>query len=83
MPFDDEVALDRQIQHFKGQLSKAGRDDSALTKEIILDVIGGCSCVSLFGSDRCRACRAYYLVMGLVTAARDDGNNLDADPGKE
>ena len=82
MPFDDEVALDRQIQYFAGQI-KAGRNDDSLAKEIILDVIGGCSCVSLFGSDRCRPCRAYYLLRGLVAAARGDGNNLDADPGKE
>lgn len=82
MPFDDEVALERQVQHFTGQI-KAGRDDVGLAKEIILDVIGGCSCVSLFGSDRCRACRAYYLLMGFVTAARADGDNLDADSTKE
>lgn len=76
MPFDDEVALERQVTHFKGQI-KAGRDDAGLALEIVLDVVGGCSCVSLFGSDRCRPCRAYYLLMGFVAAAR-----ADAGPGK-
>jgi len=82
VPFDDEVALDRQTQHFMGQI-KAGRDDVSLAKEIILYTIGGCSCISLFGSDRCQACRAYYLLMGFVAAVRADKSNLDVSPGKD
>lgn len=72
MPFDDEFAIDRQAQHFAGEI-RSGRPDTEIARSIVLDVVGGCSCVSLFGSDRCRACRAYYLVLGFVRAARGAG----------
>lgn len=80
MPFDDRIEIDRQSRHFAGEM-RGGRDDEAIAKDIVLNVVGGCSCVSLFGSDRCTPCRAFYLIMGFVGAARADGNNLDAGPG--
>ena len=82
MPFDDEFAIQKQTQHFAGEL-RGGRSDAQIAKDIVLYAVGGCSCISLFGSDRCQACHAYYLMMGFVTAARADGDNLDAASGKD
>jgi hypothetical protein len=82
MPFDDEVAVERQTKHFAGEL-RGGRSDAQIAKAIVLYAVGGCSCLSLFGSDRCQACHAFYLLMGFVAAARADESNLDASPGKD
>lgn len=82
MPFDDIVQIERQARHFTGEI-RAGRPDEEIAKAIVLDVVGGCSCVSLFGSDRCRACRAYYLLVGFVVAARVDASGSDAESSKD
>lgn len=81
MPFDDEVAIERQTAHFAGEL-RAGRTDEQIAKDIVLYAVGGCSCVSLFGSDRCQACHAFYLLRGFVAAARAEEKDLDPPPGK-
>lgn len=82
MPFDDEVAIERQTKHFAGEI-RGGRPDADIAKDIVLYAVGGCSCISLFGSDRCQACHTYYLLTGFVAAARADEKGLDPAPGKE